>query len=414
HAIKLYHSHVSQEHINEKVKDVFLLNERVFGICDAWPLRKTYARFVLYMSYLSVHMVIMYMDLIEAFGNLESMVENILDTTIATATYVLLFLLRFNKLIERTIVTVKQEITTCKFETLEEMRLYFAYHKISDKFGRYAVSTSSVIAVLWYLTPMLHLLKSRSEQDNGSSSDYKLPFRVHAFLDYRNDLQNFVIMYLYQLPFMFIGLSHTTSVSILVNLVLHICGKLSILSHRIRNITTNVNVHLDSMIEEFMAAHIKLIRTVNSINSAFQIFLLLELSQTSIRMGLLIYMMLLNPSRSFMDTVTYSLYISIVVSLLYLYSFIGEQLSNESTKVCEAFYFTDWNNLSVRDQKLFLLVMSGRRTLHVTAGKFYIFSLQGFIGLPFLALTKNPRTETNVIESTVLFIPEFYLPYRSL
>ena len=144
------------------MKDVFLLNERVFGIFDAWPLRKRYRRFVMYMSYLSVHMVIMYMDLIEAFGNLESMVENIVDTTVATTTYFWLFLLRFNKLIERAIVTAKQEITTCKFETLEEMHLYFAYHKISDKFGRYAVSTTLVIAILWYLTPMLHLLKPHS------------------------------------------------------------------------------------------------------------------------------------------------------------------------------------------------------------------------------------------------------------
>ncbi|KAK1128361.1 hypothetical protein K0M31_002825 [Melipona bicolor] len=116
----------------------------------------------MYISYLSVHMVIMYMDLIEAFGNLESIVENIIDTTVVTATYFLLFLLRFNKLVEQTIVTVRQEITTCKFETLEEMRLYLAYHKISDKFGRYAVSTTLVIATLWYLTPMLHLLKLQS------------------------------------------------------------------------------------------------------------------------------------------------------------------------------------------------------------------------------------------------------------
>ncbi|KAK9298168.1 hypothetical protein QLX08_008400 [Tetragonisca angustula] len=116
----------------------------------------------MYMSYLSVHMVIMYMDLIESFGNLESMVENIIDTTVATATYFFLFLFRFNKLIERAIVTVKQEMTTCKFETLEEMRLYLAYHNISDKFGRYAISTTLVIATLWYLTPMLHLLKPQS------------------------------------------------------------------------------------------------------------------------------------------------------------------------------------------------------------------------------------------------------------
>lgn len=160
---------VSQENINRKVKDVFLLNERVFLIWDAWPLRKKYTKFVMYMSYLSVHIVIMYIDLIEAFGNLESMVGNIIDNTIATATYFILFLLRFNKLIEHGIVTVREEIAKSKFETVEEMRLYFTYHNISDKFGRYAISMTLVIATLWYLSPMLQLLKL----DSGISSSIR-------------------------------------------------------------------------------------------------------------------------------------------------------------------------------------------------------------------------------------------------
>ncbi|XP_060821373.1 uncharacterized protein LOC132910029 [Bombus pascuorum] len=334
----------------------------------------------MYMSYLSVHMVIMYIDLIEAFGNLESMVENIIDNTIATATYFILLLLRFNKLIEHGIVTVREEIAKSKFETVEEMRLYFTYHNISDKFGRYAIPTTLVIATLWYLSPMLQLLKHDSGQSNESSKAYKLPFRAYAFLDYEDDFQNFIIMYLYQFPLMFIALSHISAISLLVNLVLHICGKFSILSYRIQNIATNSNVNLDNVIKEFVTAHVKLITTANSINSALQVFLLVELLQTTIRMATIIYMMLLNPSESFVSTLTYGLYISIIISMLYLYSFIGEQLSNESMKVSEAFYATDWNNLSLHNQKLLLLVMSlGRRTLHVTAGKFYTFSLYGFI-----------------------------------
>lgn len=49
-------------------------------------------------------------------------------------------------------------------------------------------------------------------------------------------------------------------------------------------------------------------------------------------------------------------------------------------KVSEAFYNTNWNSLSVDNQKLLLLVMTnGRHVLHVTAGKIYTFSLYGFI-----------------------------------
>lgn len=46
-----------------------------------------------------------------------SMVENIIDTTVVS--YRILFLLRFNKLIERAIIIVKEEVANGKFENVE-------------------------------------------------------------------------------------------------------------------------------------------------------------------------------------------------------------------------------------------------------------------------------------------------------
>lgn len=44
-----------------------------------------------------------------------------------------------------------------------------------------------------------------SGQVNESSKAYTLPFRVHAFIDYQDDFQNFIVMYVYQFPLMFIA-----------------------------------------------------------------------------------------------------------------------------------------------------------------------------------------------------------------
>ncbi|XP_017883369.2 uncharacterized protein LOC108626927 [Ceratina calcarata] len=365
-----------------KVKDVLLLNERVFSMIDVWPLKKSQKRFLMYASYLTIHMVIMYMNLFDEFGNLEAMVDNIIDSTIATATYVILFIIRFSKQMKRAIVTVKQEIAESEFNDEEEQRLYFKYHRISDRFGRYAVSTTATIAVLWYLKPGLQLLKPSSEKRNTTLEPYELPFRVHAFLSYQDDLNNFLVMYFYQFPLMFIAMCHISSVSLLLSLEMHVCSKFSILSYRIQTIPTKSGINLNKKIKEFVNGHVQLISTANSINSALEIFLLIELLQTSIRMAVLIYMMLINPNGDLVSAFTYGLYIAIVTAILYLYSFIGEHLSYESTKVSEAYYDTDWHNLSADNQKLLLLAMSsGRRTLHVTAGKFYTFSLNGFIDI---------------------------------
>ncbi|CAL7944633.1 unnamed protein product [Xylocopa violacea] len=365
-----------------KVRDVLLLNERVFSICDAWPLKKSYMNFVIYASYLTVHMVIMYMDLFDALGNLKAMVDNIIDSTVATATYLLLFLLRFSKLIKQAIIVVKQEIAESKFEDVEEMRLYLAYHNISYKFSRYAAPTTTTLVVLLYLLPMLQLAMSDLGKGNGTSNAYVLPFRVHAFFDYQEDFRVFIFMYLYQFPLVFIALCHISAVSLVLSMVLHVCGKFSILSYRIKNITAISQVNLDSKIKELVIAHIKIMMTANSINSALQIFLLIDLIQTTIRMAIVTYMMLVNPDENFVSRFTYSLYMTLITSILFLYCFMGERLSHESSKVWEAYFDTDWHNLSIHDQKSMLLVMSsGRQIMHVTAGKLYTFSLIGFIGV---------------------------------
>ncbi|CAL7944631.1 unnamed protein product [Xylocopa violacea] len=318
-----------------------------------------------------------YMDLIDAFGYLEAMVDNIIDSTVFTATYFVLFLFRFNKLIKRTIIIVKQEIAASRFENMEEMHLYFAYHNISDKFARYIVPTSSAMVFLIYLLPLFHLIN----RDSGMEiTRHRKLTRAYPVIDYKQNLNAYIVMYLYQFPLIHVGYSHTVAVSMILSMALHICGKFSVLSYRVQNIPVKSNIDLNSRIKELVIAHLKLLLTTNLINSALQIFLLMDLSQTVIRLGVVMY----NATENIMGNLTYCFYIVIVVLILYLYSFIGERLLYESSNVSEAYYDTDWHNLSIHNKKLLLLVMSaGRQPMYFTAGKFYTFSLNGFIGPEF-------------------------------
>ncbi|XP_012146759.2 odorant receptor 82a-like [Megachile rotundata] len=359
-----------------QVKDVLILNERVFWICDAWPLNNSYKKFVIFMFYLSVYIVIMDMDLYDVMGDLELMVENILDNTLGTTTYLMLFLFRFSKMIKHVIATMKRELAEDDFRNNEEKQLYLTYNIISDNFGRYAVRTTAVIVVMWYSTPMLKLLKGTG---NGTGM-YRLPFRIHSFFDYEDNFKYYMLLYAYELPIMCIGIFHITSISLLLSLVLHVCGKFSILSYRIQNIVEDSENGYQSKVKELVERHVELIMTANALNSALQLILALELLQTSVRMAVLMYTILLLPSDDLVDIFTYGLYVMIVTLMLYLYSYIGEQLQYESTKVNDAYYDANWLKLSTRDQKLLLYCMcNGRRTLSLTAGKFYSFSLFGFI-----------------------------------
>lgn len=138
---------------------MFLLNERVFYLFDAWPFGKKYTKFVMYITYLTIYMVPMNMDLIYAFGNLEAVIENIIESVVIITTYFLLIMLRFNKMVKHSIFIVKEEVEKIKFDSIEEKRLYFTYYNISDKFGRIAITSTCGVTVLMYLIPMLQLLK---------------------------------------------------------------------------------------------------------------------------------------------------------------------------------------------------------------------------------------------------------------
>ncbi|XP_046141398.1 odorant receptor 82a-like [Osmia bicornis bicornis] len=353
-------------------------------MCGVWPLSRSYTKFVMYASYISVHLVIMNMNLYDVMGDLELTVKNITDNTIVTTTFLMLFQLRFSKLIKNVITIVKEELTSSDFENIHELGLYLSYNKISNTFGKYAIRGCIITWVWWYTTPMLHAVLSGSV--TGKSNDsaaFFLPFPVRGFVHYEDNFQNYLMMYVYQFPMLFVALFHTNTVSLIFNLVLHVCGKFSILSHRIQNIqvdSLSVN-QFPSIIKELVNKHLKLIVMARMLNSALDTILLIELIQTSIRMGVLVYMLSTNMG-NFLNALRFTLYIIAVTSILYLYSYIGECMAQESTRVIEAYYDFNWLKLSTKDQKTLLLCMiTGRRTMYITAGKIYVFSLFGFIGI---------------------------------
>ncbi|XP_012146762.2 uncharacterized protein LOC105663321 isoform X1 [Megachile rotundata] len=363
-----------------QVKDPLIINERVFWLCDAWPLNNSYKKFVMYMCYFSIHLVLMNLDLYDVVGNLQLMVDNIVDNTIFTTTYLMLILLRFSKLIKNAVAIVKREIGEDDFRNMEEKELYLHYNMISYNFGKYTVRFICVLVVLWYSSPLVVLLNSGSG-DANSSKHYQIPIRARTFLNYEDNLRNYILMYMYQIPLMPTGVFHLSTIILILNLVLHVCGKFSILSYRIRNIGKNDSEQpLQLKVKELVERHVELIAVANTINSALQFILALELLQTSIRLAVVLYTILMLRDDQVVEFLTYGLYVMLVTCMLYLYSYLGEQLQYESTRVNDAYYEVNWLKMSTHDQKLLLYCMgNGRITLSLTAGKFYVFSLFGFI-----------------------------------
>ncbi|XP_076181188.1 odorant receptor 82a-like [Ptiloglossa arizonensis] len=114
--------------------------------------------------------------------------------------------------------------------------------------------------------------------------------------------------------------------------------------------------------------------------------LLIELLSCGFRLGIAFYVVLINDTfkLSTEPLVAYNflVYATDVGSFIYLYSYIGEQLMYESQKIGDAFYDINWPEAANSDRKALLMcIMNGQKTMFITAGKFFTFSLFGFSGV---------------------------------
>nr|XP_033320766.1 odorant receptor 4-like [Megalopta genalis] len=215
-------------------------------------------------------------------------------------------------------------------------------------------------------------------QDNNTRP-YVLPFRSHMFFDYRYDTKVYTLIYLYQLPVAFLGVYHAAEVSLIVTSTLHICAKMSMLASRIRKSLTKYPVHFRQRMRTMVMEHLELTKLTNFLNNCFHHILLVEYLNCSFRLAITMYVVLITLRKDMMAAINYILYTIIVAAWLYLYSYIGEQLVHESQEVGEAFYNTDWTDITSQDRRsLVICLINGQKPQYLMAGKFYRFTLFGF------------------------------------
>ncbi|XP_053989870.1 odorant receptor 9a-like [Hylaeus volcanicus] len=364
-----------------KLRDPLVLNEKIFSLSGVWPQQRTRILLKFTVIYLGLHVFMEYWDLMDVLGDLDMTVINILETMVATSTYLgLLIVIRRSKQLEEVIVAMKREIADDKtFENIEEKRLYMSYNIICCRFGKCATIASFVTIALMYCRPLIDLLAS-SDLGNGTIP-YVLPFRAHLIFDYKKP-PLYALVYLYQLPVTYIPMYHVAEVSFIVNTVLHLCAKLSILSYRIRNIGVKSSRSFQDGIRQSVTMHLELTRLSNTLNGSFYVILLLELMSCGFRLGLALYVVLIKISTEPVVAYNFLVHAADVAAYLYLYSYIGEQLMYESRMVGEAFYDINWPEVASNDRKALLMcMMNGQRTMYITAGKSYTFSLFGFTGI---------------------------------
>ncbi|KAG7203375.1 hypothetical protein KM043_013448 [Ampulex compressa] len=226
---------------------------------------------------------------------------------------------------------IKKDIATDRFNDTEETSMYFGYNHLSITFTNVAISGGLTVATLLYISPLKQLI-------------------------------------------------HFDSICLIVTLILHVCGRLSILSHRIRNITVKDKRQWHDAIRRVVKTHLKLIWMAKSINDVFHLVLLIELTVSCIRLSLYTYVLITHMQISDLTIIfTFIIYVTMMLLILFAYCFTGEQLIQESKNLQAAYYHCNWEQMPKGCRTSLLICMIyAQKSYYLTAGKFYIFSLYGF------------------------------------
>lgn len=95
--------------------------------------------------------------------------------------------------------------------------------------------------------------------ENLTQIIYLLPYRFHMFHAVDN-IRTYIIIYAVELPVVFVsGFGQSAADCIIVTLVFHICGQMSVLSMRITNIKTELFTCRREM-RHVVRMHIRLLR----------------------------------------------------------------------------------------------------------------------------------------------------------
>ncbi|XP_019695872.1 odorant receptor 43a-like [Harpegnathos saltator] len=212
----------------------------------------------------------------------------------------------------------------------------------------------------------------------------KLPLPVHYLHDVSKSPQ-YELTLLAQITTLFIcGFSYTAVDQLFGLLVLHVCGQLESLNLRLTRMEQYTN--FDATLKYNVQDHVRLIKSIEIIDDAFDLMLLVLIFYFAIIFcleGFLIVNIINRkdqlPLKQFIWFITGIVYILIHTCL---YCAIGEIIVTQSEKISQATYEHPWYNLKPRAAKNLMLIMHrASKPLQITAGKIFPMTMIMFSNL---------------------------------
>nr|UEN71246.1 olfactory receptor 63 [Gregopimpla kuwanae] len=345
------------------------------SIGGMWPLQNQPSLFYLWLTFCILNLCLMLGDLIQVLGDLNCVITNLCATAPLIMITSKMLVLKYSTMLRKLMRQVELSENEIDFKNEEERRIYMSYNSIGLKFFRIVLWISLAATSVYYIK---NLKINVNNEQLAESIKILLPYRIYIFHIIQN-IRNYYIFYACECPMVYIATCHGIIACFVWSLIIDVCGQLSVLSFRIRNMQSNSPVNrLESVLRDIIQRHDKLIWNSKIIDGAFNLSLLVELVACTIIMALCMYNMIVNSNFSdATEFLSFLLYILMMFVVIYGYCFAGELLAQESLNVRDSCYECDWYNMPPRCKKMLIMCMIRTRTpLQMTGGGFYIYNIE--------------------------------------
>ncbi|KAF7378721.1 hypothetical protein HZH66_015508 [Vespula vulgaris] len=212
----------------------------------------------------------------------------------------------------------------------------------------------------------------------NNSMGYQLPYRT-LDMDIR-DIRIYALICVYQITYIAsILFGYVGFDCMFVNLSIQVIAQFAILSYKVKT-ELNYSKNYHEGMKKLVLRHYRLIRLTEELEDNFNIPIMQQLLGTTLHICICGYYVLMTKEMADnMTLILFFLYVSCVITTLFIYCFIGECFIQESTKFGNAIYNYEWYDLPAIESKFFLICMARtKKPQYLTSGKFAVLSLTIF------------------------------------
>ncbi|XP_057328594.1 uncharacterized protein LOC130669620 [Microplitis mediator] len=371
--------------VEKQFKETKLLFDkigRMLKILNAWPVGCTTRGFILftiYFIYENLYLSMAFNDFISIFGDLQLMTVNLLGTLVQLVMMIRLIFVRFSKSLKKIVIEITDNFCDKNYQDPNEKRIYVQYSPLITKFYKITMIFGVGSAFGFCLLPLQKWLISWCLH---KPIFLELPYRVKVFNSNESSFKESILLYVFEVPLPVSSLFYSASVNMQFIIITNICARIAILTSRIKNVRGEVESV--SAIKRIVLKHLELIRITKKFDEVWTpVFFIETLVEIPLLALVMFSAILAVEARETMVFMTLFIYVVAVLACMFANCLMGELLLTEREQLLEAFYLCNWYKMSIESKRSWLICMVNCASIpmHMTAGKIYIFSFNGFTGI---------------------------------